>query len=517
MSDRSIVIDPVGAPLGAKLERRPLLVHLVCLFAFLGLAAPTVISYAPYGLSWDPAYYLHNAVCLNHAVYDFSLSRMAECLTNTTKGPIMDLFTLPWGRTGGTIWGVGLAFVGLAFFTWILVLVTYLTCVRAGIPQTSVLTAGASICLTPFLRLNAGAMMTDTLLGWCVALGLMLIPLEYSDPQTFWWPSFFRGLLWSFIINVGLLSKATFAFFLGAIGITLLVIRWRRSGTWPLLYSLIGCLLGSTPAVLIWLMYGKNFLRFAIRAAVSWAQLYSIPGMTSVGYLKRYFGDLGFALLPLLVLVILFFRGLFIEAEGRLVRLLPIGIVLAYLGTASISQNRDPRFTIPVMIAMPIALCWTTLRKPSELPLRATPIMVALLVGVMCAIPMVGKPEIDPILRTEQLLKDLSQGRPMGVMVATEGGYFNIDTVELARQIGGQYLRGVRVDTVAYDEINNRTVEQGLSRIAKSDYVLFLKPGNSPSPDWTSTHAEDYRSYCEKIGTLMNTQTSPDFEVYKIH
>jgi hypothetical protein len=516
MSDRWIPIDPVGVRVSVKPEHRPILVQWACLFAFLGLAAPTVISYASYGLSWDPAYYLHNAVCMNHAVYDFSWSRVAECLSNTSKGPIMDLFTLPWGRTGGTFWGIGLAFVGLALFIWILLLITYLTCVRARVPPTSLLIAGASICLTPFLRLNGGAMMTDTLLGWSIALGLMLIPLEYSDPQISFWPSIVRGLLWALVINVGLLSKVTFVFFLGTIGVALLVIRWQRSGKRPLFYSLIGCLVGSAPALLIWLTYGKNFLHFAVRAALSLAQLYSIPGMTSVGYLRRYFGDLGFALAPLSVLIILFVRGLFIEEEGRLVRVLPLGIVLMYLVTASVSQNRDPRFSIPVMIAMPIALSWTTLRRASE-PMQAMPIVAALLVGMLFVIPMVGKPDIAPIESIEQLLRSLSQGRPMDIMVATEGGYFNIDTVELARQIGGEYLRAVRVDTVAYDEINNRTLEDGLRRISKSDYVLFLKPGNSPSPDWTRTHAEDYRAYCEKIGSLMNAQTSPDFDVYKMH
>ena len=111
-------------------------------FAFLGLASPTVINYAPYGLSWDPAYYLHNALCMNHAVYDFSLSGVTKCLSITAKGPIMELLGLPWGRVGGTYWGVGLAFVALGLFVWTQALATYLTCIRSGIPLISLLPSG---------------------------------------------------------------------------------------------------------------------------------------------------------------------------------------------------------------------------------------------------------------------------------------------------------------------------------------------------------------------------------------
>ncbi len=488
------------------------------LLVFLGLISPTIINYTPYGLSWDPAYYLHNAVCMNHAVYDFSLTRVAECLSKTSKGPIMELFSLPWGRTGGTFWGIGLAFVGLALFIWIMVLATYLTCMRGGIPITPLLLGAASIYLTPFLRVTGGGMMTDMLLAWCIALALMLIPLEYNDPQTTLWPSVLRGLLWGFVIDVGMLSKVTFAFFFGVIGIALLGIRWWRSGMRPLFYALAGCVVGAIPAAMVWSIYGGNFLRFAVMAA--WgnlSHLFNVPGMTAGGYIYRYFSDLNVALIPVVLLLILFVRGLLIEKQGRFVRLFPIGIVLVYLMIAARSQNRDPRFTMPVMIALPLGLAWTKSKRASETVVGVTPVLAALIAGMLFAIPMVGRPEIAPIERTGQLLKTLSQGRPIGVIVATDGGLFNIETVELARQIGGETLRPVRVDTLVYDEVNKRTLEDGLKRIDKADYVLFLKPEHTPGPDWSQMRARDYRAYCEKTGHIMDVQTSPDFDVFKIH
>ena len=501
-----------------KLKDCPVIFRWVSLFVFVGLVSPTVINYTPYPLAWDESYYLHRIICMNRAVYDLNWSRVTECLAGMHKAPIVGLINLPWGRAGGTDWGIGLAFVGLALFIWIMVLATYLTCMRGGIPPTSLLLGAASIYLTPFLRLTGGDMMTDMLLAWCITLALMLIPLEYNDPQTTLWPSVLRGLLWGFVIDVGMLSKLTFAFFFGTIGVALLGIRWWRSGMRPLFCALGGCVVGAIPAAMVWSIYGGNFLRFAVM--VAWgdvSRLWDVPGMTAGGYIYRYFSDLNVALIPLVLLLILFVRGLSIEKKGRLVRLVPIGTLLVYLMIAARSQNRDPRFTIPVMIALPLGLAWTKSKRASEMVMGVTPVLAALIAGMLFAIPMVAKPEITPIEHSGELLRNLSRGRPVAAIIATDGPQFNIETFQVARQIGGEYLRPVRVDTLVYDEVNKRTLEDGLRRIDKADYVLFLKPEHTPGPDWSRTRAKDYRAYCENKGRLMDVQTSPDFDVFKIH
>jgi hypothetical protein len=309
----------------------------------------------------------------------------------------------------------------------------------------------------------------------------------------------------------------TFGFFVLSVGFVLLLVRWRYSGTLSLLYALGGCIAAATPAILVWLIYGRNFLRFAILAARDLAPLYSVPGMNALGYWRRYFSELGWALIPLLFLLILFIRGLLVEKQGRLVRLLPIGTILTYLFTAAMSQNRDSRFTIPVMIAMPLCLAWTNLRTTSERTLRPAPILAALLAGTLFAIPMVGRPEVAPIERTGELLKTLSQGRPTTVVLATDGVLFNSETVQLAHELGSENLPPISLDSLVYDEVNKRSLEDGLRRIDKADYVLFLKPGNAPGPDWTMTRTKDYRAHCEKIGTLMSSHTSPDFDVFRVN
>jgi hypothetical protein len=148
-----------------KLKPDPIIAAWISLVTFLGLEFRTIINYAPYPLSWDEAYYLHRAVCMNQAVYSLSWSRVTDCLAGTHKGPIVELLGLPWGSVGGTYGGVGLTFVALGLFVWILALLTYLVCIRGGIPVASLLLGAAAIGLTPSLRLTAGAMMTETLLG----------------------------------------------------------------------------------------------------------------------------------------------------------------------------------------------------------------------------------------------------------------------------------------------------------------------------------------------------------------
>ena len=515
-------MHPMIPRLLTRLKLGPVATRWVLLFAFLGLVSPTVINYAPYPLPWDESYYLGRIICTNHAVYDFSLSRLSECLAATHKGPIMGLVNLPWGRAGGTERGIGLAFVGLALFTWFLVLATYVACLRSGIPPCSLLLAAAAICLTPFLRTSGGAMMVDMLLGWCVALALMLIPLEYRSPSKGIWPSVLRGLLWSLVIDVGMLSKVTFAFFFCVIGVALLLIRERNSEEMPLRYAFFSCIVGAMPAIFIWRFYGINFLRFAVFAA--WgetARLWSVPGMTAAGYLHRYFSQLGVALIPLVLLLVLFIRGIVIEKQMRLARLLPIGIILVYLGIAARSQNRDFRFAIPIMIAMPLCLAWTGIRKGRPMTVGAVPILAALFVVTLFSMPMIGRPQVAPIRRAGDLLRTLCQGQPIQgqpirIVIATDGPEFNINTFLLAEQLRRDSSRPADLDTLVYDAINKHTSEEGFGRIDAADYVLFLRPGFPPGPDWSRVYAQDYRAYCEKVGTLLDAKISPDLDVFKI-
>jgi hypothetical protein len=516
------VLATTASGLFERLRAKPHLMTWICLFTFVGLVAPTVVNYRPCQLAWDEAYYLGRIICVNQAFYSPSWSHFSECMANTKKGPILTVVNLPWGRTGGEEHGIGLAFVGLALLVWTVVLTTYGISLRGGISLPALLLAALAIASTPLLRKTAGAMMTDTLLGWSVALALMLIPLEYSSKLQHFWPSFLRGLFWGFVMDLGMLNKVTFVFFLGSVWMILLVVRQDYSGERPLWYTAAGCLVGSAPALLIWRYYGANFLRFA--AQVAWgeqARLWSVPGLTPLGYLLRYFSQLGFARIPLSILFALFIRGIIVQKQYRFARLLPIGIILAYLGIAARSQNRDPRFAIPVMIALPVCLAWTHFRERPSARLGSAPVIAALILVTAVSIPMVHRPELAPIRSAGELLTTLSQrprapGRPVKVVIATDGPAFNIDTFLLARQVRIHNLQGVALDTLVYDKVNRWTLEAGLKRIDAADFVLFLRPDFTPGAGWQRIWAGEYRAHTKAVGTLLDSQTSPEFDVFKI-
>src|SRR5438309_11188272 len=88
------------------------------MFVFLGSVAPGILSYTPYKIYWDEAYYAHRVVCMNREFYSLNLKGMETCLAGTHKGPAIELVGLPWGPAGSTESGVGLALVGLALFIY---------------------------------------------------------------------------------------------------------------------------------------------------------------------------------------------------------------------------------------------------------------------------------------------------------------------------------------------------------------------------------------------------------------
>lgn len=243
--------------------------------------------------------------------------------------------------------------------------------------------------------------------------------------------------------------------------------------------------------------------------------------MTAVGYLERYVSQLGLALIPLSIQLVVFVRGMVIDNQSRLIRLLPIAIILIYLGIAARSQNRDPRFSIPVMIAMPLCLVWHKVSKKPSIRLGVAPVLAALLVGTAFFLPMIRRPELPPIRRAGDLLEALYKqravpGRPIKVTIATDGPTINIETFLLAKQIRWDSSKNVVLDTLVYDAINKVRVEDGFRSIDAANFVLFLKPEVAPGPDWSRVYAADYRTYCEKVGILQNSNISTDFDVFEI-
>ena len=173
------------------------------------------------------------------------------------------------------------------------------------------------------------------------------------------------------------------------------------------------------------------------------------------------------------------------------------------------------------MIAVPLCLAWTNPRKEPAMTFGVVPILAALFVGTLFSMPMIGRPQVAPIRRAGELIQTLAQAQsiprqPIRIVIATDGPEFNINTFLLAEQFRRDSVRPVDLDSLVYDAINKRTPEEGFRRVDAADYILFLKPGFPPGPDWSRVYAQDYRAYCEKVGILLDAKISPDLDVFKI-
>lgn len=481
------------------------------MLAFLGLVSPSIYSYAPYTLRWDEAFYAHRILCMNREFYNFSVSGMANCLASTHKAPAIQLVGLPWGPAGATETGIGLALVGLALVNCILALLTYRVGLRAGIPPWCLALGGACIGLTPLVREHGGALGTDLMVGWCSALALMLIALEFRTQDDGALASFGRGAVWAAALSLGSLAKLTFAIFAAAASPILLYGRWRRCGRRAIWFTLLGAVVFAIPGLLVWALYGPTLVHFALRSAFGeTAALWGVPGMHAGAYLWGFFSNLGLALLPLAALLVLFLRGI----PNEKVRALPTIIVMAYLLIAAMGQNRDPRFMITGAVALPLALSWTSFRPAVPLRFGAAPFLGGLLAGLLLAAPMVARPRLAPIRQVGDLVLELSHRRPATFVIATDGPEYNIETFNLARQIGIASLEPVCFDTLVYDAVNKRTIEDGCRRMAAADYVLFLKAEFAAGPEFSRQWAARYRAYAEQHGLLLPSQTSRQFDVF---
>ncbi len=253
-------------------------------------------------------------------------------------------------------------------------------------------------------------------------------------------------------------------------------------------------------------------IRFGLFSSFSdAAALFRVPGLTAAGYVVQFFAGFHFGLIPLTALALLFVSGVRTER----VRLLPLGIVLGFLVVSAMARNLEPRYLLPVAIALPLVLSWNALRYSPPARFEAMHFLGGALVALLASVPMVARPNLGPIREVKSLQENLSRSKPILIEIATDGPDYNINTFQLARQIGYAMLQPVRLDTLVYDSIGKKTLEDGLRRISSSDYILFLKPEFTGGSAWSRQWEPQYRAYVAEHATPV-AQVSSVFEVFKV-
>lgn len=477
----------------ARFWRGVILSSVIPFALVLFLVAPSVVNYTPYPMAWDDVYFLHRAACFHDAVYRLDLRGMAECYSILSKSPVMTFFMLPWGPAASGEPGVPLALLSLAILIWIFVVLIYRAAVASGASVWALTAAAMAVWLNPFIGMYGGSFLSDMLVSWCTLLLVLLIPLELSTHPGSASQDVKRGLLWGFVITVGVLAKVTFIFFLAVTGAAVLWIRFRRQGVRCCARAAATALICSLPAALIWALFGRNFISHATGFSFGGlSKFYAVEGGTPLGYLKDYLSNCSWACLPMLAVIVYFFWRLR-RSEDKLLRLLPLGLMVFYLALCAFSPNGDFRFALPVMIGLPFVLAVVPAGGKDAVP-GAALIGYGLLAGVLCAIPMLGRADLAPVRYAERLLQTI--GKPnTRILLATESPQLNIETFLLAKQFLGSRAAAVRVDTLVYDALNGRSIYDSYHRMESADYILFHKPPLSTEPKWANAHAAEFYKY----------------------
>ncbi len=481
---------------------------------------PVLVGRGPYRPAWDDSVFLRHTVCVNRALSNHDLPAFRQCLTTLDKGPLMALLGIPWGQQMNSPAGLGLAFFSLSALAWVQVVTLITLLFSLHVPYLLIAAAAATLPLNPFLRSFAGSYYADMPVALAVAIGCLLLPLEARAPASCSrWASVLRGCLWGLTLAVGVLGKTTFLLFAAIIGPFLLIQRWRVCGRAATLCSLASTVLVASPAIFITFTYWEIYYQHSQIAAFGpIAQFYS-RGLDSVGYLAEFIrSSVAFSVVAGLLLVG-FLAALF-RRKREAYQSLPGLFALVIYGSAVItSPNHDPRFMMPLLVGLPIALLGPWARPgPNRKESTFSGVPVWLLAGFIVSVPLITRCETTQIVGLMRFLSDLpATGNRIRVVIATDSPAVNHCTMWLANEL---VLQGkpssTDIETVVYDQGQGMELQHSLGKMAAADYIVMQPDEKALSPEWTNQRFAEYRQAALASGRLVPELSSELFEVYAV-
>jgi hypothetical protein len=493
----------------------------VWLAIMAAVIAPTILSYGTYSMAWDDLYFFHRTVSLNRAIWSLDGRQFVETFSILMKSPVMALMAAPWGPAGTSEKVIGLSLVSLAGCTWLVALVCIYLMARMGCGKILLVVAGASLAANPVLTGYAGAFLVDGLLSWVVLLTLLLGPYEALTEEHGVAASIRRGLLWALALNAGALAKVTYGYFALLMVPCLLLIRWRRGGATATIVAAASCVGGCLPSIVIWGLFGAQFLRHAQMSA--WgagSRFYAAPGISPLAFAGSYIQAIGAAFYLHCGLGL---AAIWMVARKR-VRVLraaiwPLLVLALYFLLSIQGSNRDLRFFMPAMVSFPFLLVALVPNGPQQgrPAVSKAAFAAAFLVMVLVSLPMTKRPELSNVWRARDLLVKCGLHGYTRITLATDSPGFNIETFLLAKELLGKPGRKFRIGTLVYDIVHEKPVESGFEVMRHSDVTIFEEP-QPVSPEFTNRRAGDYGSYVLRNGrkvTELSDQRTSVFEVIR--
>jgi hypothetical protein len=444
---------------------------------------PVAVDYARVRPAWDELYFLHRAVCVNRAVFAADPGALDLCFKEMSKSPILATLLLPAGPIAAAPERLALAptMLALACFGQVLVLLRLIAASGMRWPVAAAAAAVAGLAVP--LRIANAPFLVDGLLALVVANTFMLLLAEAAGPRSD--GAFRRGMLWGFVLGCGILSKLTFLYFAALCVVPAIMLSLRQAGLAASVRKLLGALLiGAIPTFLL-LRYADGFKAHAAGAAFGNLATFYDDGLSRWEFLPRAFESLGLIYLTavaLLTLAVLVCRG---GPLRILVAAWLLTVLAGYLWVASGSANKDPRFFWPVWVALPFSIAAAfSAGPPRRLPGAAMAAAAALAVAL--SLPAAGRQDLAAVMEADALLGTLPGDRPIRVLLASDEPSFNIETMLLGRELHFDRLSRLSLDTVVYDVIHGRTLEQSIARLRAADVVIIRDPPEPGAPEWAN-------------------------------
>ena len=395
------------------------------------------------------------------------------------KSPVLMLLLLPFGQIGENIDLIRFAPLTLAIFNFFLLLVVGLMTWRLRIPLTVVLVAAIAMVGNPLTHVVGGAVLIDTCVSLVVTIAFLLFAFEASSRAVSGKSAALRGLFLGVVGTAGVMSKMTFGYFAIFLFVPLAAIVWYREGVRHIAIRVFCCIVVATPGLIVFALYGNQYFWNALRSSIGPLAEANADNLTLWEFIV---GQLTASGLGGLILLLMTAAAIFTTLRRRAVDwtvLYLLLVLVAYFWLVSNTVNRQARFLLPFWLSLPWCLA-LVVRGPSDEKLQGAPLRdfaLAGLVSVFLALPSLKNYDLSSIELSRKVLRTIPGDRSTTVLTATDSPDFNIESVLLAYELDrGRFPAGLGIDTLVYDRVNGRTLEQSLARLRTADVILFRIP-----------------------------------------
>jgi hypothetical protein len=432
----------------------------------------------------------------------------------------MTVLGLPWGPLAS--WdGAGKCFITLdAMISLLAALCLYLL-LRIGVKPLMLIVA--SVCVVASIgpyppgataHATATAFLADSLFAWTSLAALLLIPYEARTDCPSIRGAVLRGILWGAILSLGVMTKLSFLYFVVLIVPVLFFIKFRHDGLRSVLAALAGFACWSAPAAIYLVRWGGAAFDNAKASSFGpLAKLYYHPLLQFLGSTIRESPGLvlSFALTATAFIYLVIKRRIDLLGPDFLAFLIVIGFGVVVLK----STNREIRFELPVVVALPFLIAILMSSSGQSLPRQSAALTAGLVFcGLLAAgVPTRYRPMRQSLSRGEAVLAQAAKCNAKHILLATDSPTLNENLMRLAVEVSASGAP-VEVGTLAYQAMSGVPIEADFRAISESDQVVF-QDRDASSPPFTNQRASEYERYMRQAG-YVPTRVGNDLSVYSM-